>query len=575
MSDDSRIKDHIDRLHAALFDTYDLQDVVRYIEEKTFLKGDRFSFLDHEFQKDILSDTSRDINVMKCAQVGMTEAMARYGLAVCRIMPYFSVIMTMPFSGDATKFSKARMDPIINESPDLRDAMGADLDNSEIKAIASSLLYLRGTNGTTAALSVPADMLIHDEIDRSDPDTLAQYQSRIKHSKWKLTRKFGTPTGDKVGIALAMASSMRKRHMCKCHHCAHSFVPSFHTDVKIPGFDREKKEITKYNIDGIRWQEAVLLCPRCGKEPSLQFDRREWVVENPGDSFDAQGYFVTPFSVPNVVTIPSLVQEITKYTTWSEFANQALGETGVENNAQMVEADLSETKFTESLVSSEIHHLGIDVGQICHLVVGRFTHDNMLLAVHKERCVLSELEARKRALCARFKVLITVIDAFPETDKVAKMQQLDKRLYGGVYRDNRKLAAYEILMVGKDLKAGKLPINQAAIHRNITFDEIMALFKARKVLWRAQGDETDALFSAHCLDMQRKQEFDRNKELVFVWQKSKEGQDHFHHALLYMYVATRLAPAANREIPLAGFPIALRIKVATRQETKVYGALRR
>ena len=93
---DPGIQQHIDRMFAAAFNTYDLQDAVRYIEEKTYLAGQRFSFKHHEFQKEILSDTSKTLYVQKCAQVGMSEAMARYALATCRIIPYFSVILTMP-----------------------------------------------------------------------------------------------------------------------------------------------------------------------------------------------------------------------------------------------------------------------------------------------------------------------------------------------------------------------------------------------------------------------------------------------------------------------------------------------
>lgn len=546
---DPEIREHMRRLHAALFDTYDLKDVVRYLTEKTFLSGDRFSFTDHEFQRDILSDTSLDINVQKCAQIGMTEAMARYGLAVCRIMPYFSVIMTMPFAGDASNFAKTRMAPIINNSPDLRDVMDGDLNNSEVKAIGNSLLYLRGCSGTTAALSVPADMLIHDEVDRSDPAILAQYQSRLKHSRWKLTRKFGTPTAEGRGIAAAMAGSKRKRHMVKCDHCNHTFAPSYHNDVKIPGFDGDKKEITKFTLPDIRWREAMLLCPKCGRIPSLQFDRREWVMENPDDNFDSIGYFVTPFSVPNVVTISSLVRESTRYDGWTEFCNQALGETASDNDKQLTRPDVEETCVRVPLESTELHCMGIDVGQWCHITVGRITQAGEFLVVWKERCVLAKLSDRKIALASRFRCITTVIDAFPETNMVFQMQAVDKNLYGGVYHANYKLPTYEIKMVEEDLKEGKLPINQASIHRNKNFDEVMALFKTKKLIWAATDESDDRLFVEHCLDMTRMQEMNNtHKGLVYVWEKSLAGQDHYMHALGYLHVACRLMPTASHSI---------------------------
>src|ERR1700741_3408547 len=106
--DDAKVQEHYDRVYNAVFSNYDLADVPRYIEEKTYLNGTRFSWKNHEFQRDIASDTHPDINVQKCAQVGLSELMARYCLAVCRIIPYFKAILTMPGSGDSANFFKTR-----------------------------------------------------------------------------------------------------------------------------------------------------------------------------------------------------------------------------------------------------------------------------------------------------------------------------------------------------------------------------------------------------------------------------------------------------------------------------------
>lgn len=573
--DDPEIRSHLKRLETALFNSYDLGDVVRYLEDKTFLKGDKFSFHDHEFQKDILSDTSRVVNVQKCAQIGMSEAMARYALAVTAVMPYFSVILTLPFSNDASNFSKTRITPIIDESPALREIIDRDLDNTEIKGIGTSLLYTRGCSGITSAISVPADMLIHDEVDRSDPDTLGQYQSRIKHSKFKLTREFGTPTLDDVGIALKMKTSRRMRRACTCNHCGFVFVPNFHTDVKIPGYEGRFKDLTKYNLPQVRWREARLHCPSCDAEPSLQPQYRRWICENPQDNFEAVGYFVTPFDVPNVVTIPSLVQEITKYKTWAEFVNQALGETANEDDSQLTRADLSQARYTDGeLVTNAMHHMGIDVGQLCTICVGRIDEDGRLRVVHKERPLLADLHKRKLALARQYRCLMKVMDSQPETFLVQTMQKADKNLYGGVYHNNKKNATYELVMVDADAKAGKLPINQAKIHRDVNFDEVMHLFKNGLVLWQAGDDQEDELFIQHCLDMKRKQVFDNFNELTWTWVKSPEGQDHYMHALGYLHVACRLAPTASKNISFAGFAIAHRLKVTEKKDSQVVGAMR-
>jgi hypothetical protein len=549
---DPALLEHLNRLEQALFNSYDLGDVVRYLEERTYLKGDRFSFHDHEFQKDIISDTSKTVYVQKCAQVGLSECMARYALAVSRVMPYFSVIMTLPFAADAENFTKTRLDPIIEESADLRESVDNDLNNTKIKSIGTSLLYMRGCSGTTTALSVPADMLIHDEVDRSDPDTLAQFQSRIKHSKWKLTRRFGTPTTEGRGIALEMATARRMRRACTCNHCGTQFIPNFHKHVKIPGYTGEFKDINKHNIDSLLWEQARLHCPVCDEEPSLAPEHRQWICENPEDNYEAIGYYVTPFEVPKIVSIPSLILEITKYKTWAEFVNQALGETADAGNAQLNEADIEQCKATIPLTSNELHAMGIDVGQICHIAVGRRTLAGELLVVHKEQCKLATLAVRRRELAAKFRVLITVIDSFPETHLVHQMQKQDKNLYGGVYSNSKLLTTYKITMVDEDKSEGKLPINQAQIMRDINFDEVMMLYKNKQLLWAPSGDHTDKLWALHMLDMKRTQIFDKNQELVYTWAKSKEGNDHFMHTLGYLHVASQLMDTASRNVPFTG-----------------------
>lgn len=571
---DADTKQHYARLHAAAFDTYDLSEIPRYLTEKTYLFGNKFSFKDHEFQLDIASDTSREVNVQKCAQVGLSELMARYGLAATRVMPYFSVIMTMPYTQDAQSFCKTRMDPVIDDSPDLRDNVDKDLNNSKIKAIGTGLLYMRGTYGETAALSVPADMLIHDEVDRSDPDTLAQFQSRLKHSRWKLTRNFGTPTGEKVGIAAKMAASLRKRHMCKCDKCNHQFVPNYHDHVHIPGYDGTKDLITKHLLGGLRWQEATLLCPKCGRTPSLLHQHRSWVIENSSATYTAIGYYVAPFSVPAMVSIPDIVRESTTYNTWTEFRNQVLGETALDDKQSLTEDDLKNCRYIGDLSSSSAHCMGIDVGQICHIMIGRLDPlSKTLLVVHKERCLLGNLPTRRLELMSKYLVLMTVIDAFPETYMVQQMQLSDANLYGGVYHANPKLAVYQIVKVEEDAEAGKLPINQAKIHKNLNFDELMFMLKRKQVRWLMESDEEDNLFIAHALDMTRKQEFDKENGMVYVWEKSKEGGDHYWHTLGYLHVACRLMATAIFNMP-ADLPLIHTVKMPTLQETMVIGAMR-
>lgn len=559
---DLGLQEHLDRLRIAAFDSYDLSEIPRYLTDHTYLNGERFTFKNHEYQLDLASDTSQEIYTAKCAQVGLTELQLRYALAFARMVPYSSTIMTWPSSTDAENMVKTRMNPIIESSDDLVKRVNPDLDNVSIKAIGSSLIYAKGTLGNTAGISVAADMLIHDEVDRSDAFTLAQARSRLKHSRFKLVRAFGTPTIDGFGISLLMETAQRKKHMTKCNHCNHYFLPDYETDVHIPGWDREKKEIDKYNLPKIRWQEALLLCPKCYRQPDTSVESRHWVVENTADNYDPVGYFVSPFSAPVLVPPHTLVKESTTYATYGEFRNQALGLTTSDANDQLTLKDIQNCMVNMQLDSSELHFMGADMGLICHITIGRMTLAGELIVVHRERVVVEKFEEKKRELCLKYKVLITVCDAYPYTDMIFRMQIWDKNLYGGVYHSSTKLAVYQITKAEEQKEEGKLPINQANIHRNLNFDEVMQLFKQGKVVWRKQGDHEDDIFEKHLLDMKRKQEMDKKNGIVYVWTKSAQGNDHYHHALGYLHVACRLASTANRNISIgAGVPLLSTFKV--------------
>ncbi len=571
---DAEVLAHLQRIHKACFSDYDLADVVRYIEEQTYLNGDRFSFRDHEFQKDIVSDTHPEVNVQKCAQVGMSEIMARYALAVCRVMPYFSTILTMPGANDASNFFKTRIDAVINDSPDLRNNLDTSIDNTEMKGFGGSLLYGRGTRGSTAALSVPADLLIHDELDRSDPSTIQQYVSRLKHSSWKMIRRFGTPTQNGVGIAAAMAISKRYRDLCKCNHCNHWFAPNYHDHVVIPGYSGTKQEVSPHNLMHLEWEKAYLACPKCGKEPSLQRENRSWVCENPNDNFAAKGYFVTPFSVPNVVPISRIVQESTLFK-WPEFCNQTLGETSSESGAALSEDDIRACIYnTGSLDTNEVHAMGVDLGAVCYFTIGRRDLAGRLHVVHRERVPLALLHEARERLMARYKVITSVWDWQPYTDTVIDLQSADQNLYAARYAVATNPQIFTVRTKEESEADGQLPLKLAIISREVHFDEIMKLFQQKRIIWQSQGQLEDELFIKQCLDMKRSLQLDKFGDSFYSWVKAANDQDHFHHSLGYLNVACLLLPTASTNIALSGMPLFSRIKVATRKETTVFGSVR-
>jgi hypothetical protein len=553
----------IDDVKTRVNETWSLKDAPKYITKHTYILDAKYSFKDHEFQETILADDAQIVNTQKCSQIGMSEAMARWSVAAVNMIPNFKVITTFPFSGDASDFAKTRIDPFIASSPKLRDNVNSKLNNSEIKQFGTSFLYFRGTNGKTQAISIPADCIVSDEIDRSDPDTLKQYMSRLTHSKWKMRRNFSTPTIAGYGIALEMETSKRFRNICKCSHCNHFFIPDYFEHVKIPGYDGLLKALTKASMPKTRYLEAKLLCPKCGVEPDLGPAYREYVIENTLDNYEAHGYYVSPFDAPKIITVVDLLKASTMYARYSEFENQNLGITSEDSSESITLADLNKAFMAKGtdLRSSQIHCMGIDVGNICHIAVGRMTVEGQLLVVHRERCPISTLEERKRKLQIEWRVLITVMDSQPFIDTVQRFQKVDKNLYGAVYSNSKNLESFKIKMFEGDEGDGKLPIHTVQVNRDKSLDMLMGVIKAGEMVVAPMSEDEDETFQKQLLDMKRIQVFDEHQELTWQWVKSVAGNDHYHHTTHYLWLACQLRGTASRNVPLTGIPIMKKFKV--------------
>ena len=536
--------EYLARLRAGIYASYSLDQVPTWITSKTFLHGRSYSFKGHEFQLKVLEDTSQEVNVQKCSQIGMTEAQGRWSLGICRLFPGFSLIYTMPYSNDAAILCKTRIDPIIANSPDLLKVINPDLNNSEIKQFGSSFIYFRGTQGNTQAISIPADCIISDEIDRSSAHILSQYTSRLTHSPYKLRRNFSTPTVDGFGIAEKMTTSRRFKNLCQCEFCNHDFVPDYYNDVKIPGFDDELKAITKQMLGWIRWKEARLLCPKCGKSPSLLPQYRRWVQENLEDQHDAAGYYVSPFDAPLLITPSSLIKASTEYKRHSEFVNQNLGLTAQDSEDVLTKDDLEKSLVYTNLKDSGVYAMGADMGLTCRIVIGRLDPNGMLIVVHREKVPLGNFETRSRELAGEFRCVMKVFDSQPYVDLVMRMQKRDPNLFAGVFVISKKVEVFKTVDQEKDPKEGKLDVRQVQINRNKALDELVGQIKHSGMALQADPNENED-YVAECLDLKRIQMANKDGELEYSWEKSAAGNDHYFFATLYLYIAARLRGMAT------------------------------
>lgn len=541
--------DHMERIETAVFRRHSMATLANYIKENTTIGGQPYSYEDHEFQETILSDTSQEVNTQKCAQVGVSEVSARLSLAMVDVLSPFTVCYTLPTAGFGGTFTRTRIDPIIDGSKRLKAAVHKTTDNSEVKRFGDSYLYVRGAASSNAPISIPVDCLVHDEYDFCDMEVLKQYTSRLRHSKYKLVRRFSTPTLPNFGINKEFMGSRRYYNLCKCDKCNHWFQPDYYKHVKIPGYDGKLVEITKPILAKLRWREAQVYCPNCFRVPNLGPEHREYVCENPEDDFVAAGYQVTPFDAPKIMTAAALVKESCEYDRIQDFVNFGLGLPADDKEATLDPSDF-ETLFRTDVPGSGGYVMGVDIGNMYHFVVGRVDGYGNVYAVETKKVPMGKAREEYHNLRRRYRLQCSVMDSAPHAETVMTLQKTDPNLYAAVYTQSKSFLPHTIVDKEDEKDKGTTFQRQVNVNRNRALDAYMAAIRAREIEIRMiDEDQRKEIIDHHC-SMKRTKAYDtESEELVYKWQKT-DGIDHWHHAFLYMWVASRIRGVSGPSVEL-------------------------
>lgn len=557
------VDSHLNRIKTAVLRRYSAASIAKWICEHTKYAGEPYSYHDHEYQERILNDTCRAVVIRKCSQVGISEAAGRMALALVNVLTPYTVAYTLPTASFAATFARTRIDPVIEGSKEMKEAVHTSNNNSEVKQFADSFLFIRGAASSNAPISIPVDHLIHDEVDFSDQEVLGQYQSRLTHSKWKREHLISTPTVPHYGIDKAFKQSRRHFLFVKCCHCNHHFVPNYYDHVRVPDYTGSLRGMTKQLLAKIRFEEAYVACPKCGKEPSLQPEHREWVCENPGE-FVAAGYQVSPFDAPNIIKPGYLVQQSTKYDRIQDFENFNLGLPSDDREATLTREDMVPLFELFEIPRHVQYVMGVDVGSTYYFCVAAIDGYGDMQVVHTEKCAMGSAKTKYRELRQRFHVICTVIDSGPHAETVMSLQEEDPNCYAAVYMRSKSILTHTVIDKEEEADKGKEFVRQVNINRNRALDAYMNYLRENHLKIRKSADEEEII--AHHTSMKRVKIYESESgELAYNWQKT-DGFDHFHHTFLYAYIAGKMKGVSRFIVPLPAYTVhKIRLKGAVSQ----------
>ncbi|WP_170850142.1 MULTISPECIES: phage terminase large subunit family protein [unclassified Beijerinckia] len=506
-----------------------------WVIKNTRLKRKPYSFRGYEFQQKIIDDLHQNLCCIKCSQVGLTESQLRKYLGWLRRNPGTTGIYTMPDDKMRDRVSQTRVKPLITTEPVFNPPRGdSPVRQKGIYQIDDSFAYFTG-NTEGDATSIPADILVHDELDLSDQENIGLFQSRLQNSDFKIRQTFSTPTFLGFGIDAMFNLSDQWEFFTRCPGCRQHQLPEFHLrHMHLPGLLKKEDDLTKLtaeDIGRIDISQTYWRCEKCSTQLHLgDTSIREWVAKHPSRTQN-RGYRVRPTSIDRI-TIPYIFQRLVEHQRLDNmkgFFNTVLGEAYNDSNARISEADIKACMDSPGEPSDNINEpctIGIDQGNICHITVG--TPTRTLLHTQVPR---NELKDKVLYLLKRFNIVSGAMDRYPDTTLAESIRDLEG-YKGIIWPIHYGTAANSPFL--KETKDEFDEITHWVAHRTKTLDQVATIIRNHKLSLNGFGHHQSLLIN-HLRGMFRKEAPD----ILPVWEKLTE-EDHFFHSLGYMLLARRL-----------------------------------
>ena len=415
-------------------------DFSEWIVKHTLLKEKPFSFKKHEYQQQILDDTSPRIAIRKSVQIGISEILVRKFLAFLSMYQGSQGIYTFPTSEEVGQFVKTRVDPVITECSKIEE-LGFNVDNVKIKQIGKSFAHFRGSFGERETIAVPSDFNIHDEIDFSKPNIQNLYRSRMEHSEFAWEISCSTPTISMYGVDELFSASSQNFWHIKCPHCNHWQIL-----IWWPEKEREKDSNIRslngiWDIKDIEKGEWDYVCKKCDKQ--IGYDPflvpMQWVTKYPGKHI--QGYALNALVGWGYKKAGAIVRSFFDYKEIEKAYNRILGLPYTAPGKKVTRSHILKCINNELKMETTGRNCFMAADQAVPLVIiGNFTDKGKVRIVHFERIeknIFDQvgkngiiIKGRLGELMTEYDVLAAVIDAQPNTESA---YQFAKNFMGHVW----------------------------------------------------------------------------------------------------------------------------------------------
>jgi hypothetical protein len=510
-----------EELYHLLQEKRNRQSILNWLEGKVNENGVPITLKGHEFQRAIWEDFSPVMTIMKASQIGISTVFILRSVYMLKRYAY-NIIYTLPtLMNDVAKFVPSKFDPIIT-----KNNIKMDRSTTTQKQIGNGFLFLGGTFSEKEGIMSTADVLIHDELDRSNLDVVDTYKSRLGHSLYRRRWYFSNPSvpsdsPDRPNVNYWWNRSDQKHWFVKCD-CGQGNYGGWQFMSWPESFDMDNRRF---------------ICQHCGREITADMiSAGQWVAKYPDRP--VSGYWISRMCAP-WMTAGDIISEFEEAMTMSYFYNFVLGLPYLGADVQ-IGREIIMQNLTESTPDMDITVMGIDVGVTNHVVIG-----NSKGIIRVADCSWDDLPAFMTLYDPR----MVVIDAMPE---ITKAKEFQKRYKGRVlrcyYRAEQakskpaQVDTYEVdwdkgTMSAWRTEAIDLLIEELANHQVLYYvgshiGPDVPIFAGGKPAKKGSSyvEQWESLY------LVRDEDYDPP---VRSWEHS--GPDHFAHATVYWWLAKQVA----------------------------------
>lgn len=468
----------------------------------------------------------------KAAQMGYTETVLNKVFYEIDINGVNALYVLPAKTPDASDFSASRFDPAVEMSPHLQ-RLFTDVKNIGHKRAGAVNVYIRGSRSRAGLKSVPAALIILDELEEMTQDNIPLVFERASGQIDKQIWGISTPTIDQEGINKYYELSTKEHFFFPCPHCRKS------TELVFPD---------SLVVD----DDPHLICKECKQtlphEQKIDFlNQGFWVAERT-DREDRGFYINQMYSM--TVTPRELGEAYIKAQSNAadeqEFYNSKLGLPHVVAGARVLSAEIDGCRgeFVNGTVPSVVGiiTMGVDVGAWLHYEVdswyfpaSMYTND---LNIEAKCRVIDFGKVRNfeelDLLMRRYQVQHCVIDAQPERRKSFEFAQ---RFDGYV-----KMCFYGPGISGKSIALGQEVEHSITVDRTSWIDMALSRFRNKTI---ALPRDINLEYKDHITAPVRVYERGKDGNPVARYVEGSKA-DHYTHARVYNELALNFAAGTGQ-----------------------------